>query len=136
MKSRGRESTASLAVVQLVRPVERMERPKPPSELTDEQADEWRAVVERLPAEWFPRETHGLLTQYCRHVVAARRLSQLIEQAETCDPVDVEGYDRLLKMQEREGRAMSSLATRMRLSQQTTYDKSKKKPSTTRKPWD
>jgi len=113
-----------------------MERPKPPSELTDEQADEWRAVVERLPAEWFPRETHGLLTQYCRHVVAARRLSQLIEQAETCDPVDVEGYDRLLKMQEREGRAMSSLATRMRLSQQTTYDKSKKKPSTTRKPWD
>jgi hypothetical protein len=39
-------------------------------------------------------------------------------------------------MQEREGRALSSLATRMRLSQQTTYDKSKKKPLQGKKPWE
>ena len=44
--------------------------------------------------------------------------------------------DRLLKMQEREGRAISALATRMRLTQQSTYDKSKKKPTAALRPWD
>jgi hypothetical protein len=114
-------------------------RPDPPRELTAEQADEWRAVVDRLPADWFPRETHGLLVQYCRHVVAARRVAQLIESLETSSDseFDVGRYDELLKMQEREGRALSSLATRMRLTQQTTYDKQKKKGSVgTKRPWE
>jgi hypothetical protein len=77
-----------------------------------------------------------MLAQYCRHVVSARRVAQLIADCEASEGFDVENYDRLLKMQEREGRALSSLATRMRLSQQTTYDKSKKKPGQTRKPWE
>lgn len=134
MGIRGRQSTAALTVV--ASGVEIVPRAKPPDELTDEQAHEWRAVVNRLPAEWFPRETHGMLAQYCRHVVAARRVAQLIASAEAGETLDVEEYDRLLKMQEREGRALSSLATRMRLSQQTTYDPRKKKPSTTKRPWE
>lgn len=114
-----------------------MLRPEPPVELTREQATEWRHVVNRLPAEWFPRETWGLLAQYCRHVVAARRIAELITQLESRDgTLDVAQYDRLLKMQEREGRALSSLATRMRLSQHSTYDKKKKKPhESMQKPW-
>jgi phage terminase large subunit-like protein len=40
---------------------------------------------------------------------------------------DIDGYNELLVMQVREGRSISSLATRMRLSQQSLYDKSKKK---------
>jgi hypothetical protein len=122
--------------------VEIVTRPAPPTDLTGEQGDEWRAVVNRMPADWFQRETHALLSQYCRHVVSARRISQLIDQmlkpadeGET-DPFNFEDYDRLIKMQEREGRALSSLATRMRLTQQTTYDKSKKKPAGGRKPWE
>lgn len=133
MKSRGRDSAASLAVVAIG---ESVARPKPPAELTPEQADEWRSVVNRLPAEWFPRETHGLLAQYCRHIVAARRVSQLIASLESSEEFDVDEYDKLLKMQEREGRALSSLATRMRITQQTTYDKSKKKPRGGHKPWE
>lgn len=134
MGIRGRRSSASLSVVPSDGVVV-IRRPSPPRELTDEQASEWRAVVDQLPAEWFPRETHGLLAQYCRHVVAARRVAQLVDAAEAADFVDVEGYDRLLKMQEREGRAMSSLATRMRISQQATVDKRTKKPAQTAKPW-
>lgn len=134
MGIRGRQSAASLTVV--AGAVEVIPRASPPEELTDEQAHEWRAVVNRLPAEWFPRETHGMLAQYCRHVVAARRVAQLIASAEADENLDVENYDRLLKMQEREGRALSSLATRMRLSQQTTYDPRKKKPATAKRPWD
>jgi hypothetical protein len=90
-----------------------------------------------MPADWFPRETHGMLAQYCRHVVAARRVAQLVAQAETSDPLDLEVYDRLLKMQEREGRALSSLATRMRISQQATVRAEQAhKPGAIKKPWE
>jgi hypothetical protein len=132
MGNRGRTSAAALSVIG---PVRELRRAQAPAELTDEQADEWRAIVNRMPAEWFPRETHAMLAQYCRHVIAARRVAQLIDALEGRDPFDVEEYDRLLKMQEREGRALSSLATRMRLSQQATYDKTKRKPIAGVRPW-
>ena len=57
--------------------------------------------------------------------------------AEKDDEFKVGDYDLLLKMQEREGRALSSLATRMRMTQQTQYDKSKKRGSgAVKKPWE
>jgi hypothetical protein len=40
---------------------------------------------------------------------------------------DIRAYDRLLKAQERKSRCIASLATRMRISQQSSYDKSKRK---------
>lgn len=136
MGTRGRRSGASLSVIS-ADGIVALRRPDPPSELTDEQAEEWRRVVNRLPADWFPAETHALLTQYCRHVVAARRIAQLVNALETSEDFEVTQYDKLLAMQEREGRAMSSLATRMRLTQQATFDKEKKKPKgATRKPWE
>jgi hypothetical protein len=134
MGTRGRKSKSEIEV-QVPASVEKLERPDAPYDLTDEQSEEWWAVVNRMPAEWFPRETHGMLSQYCRHVVSARRVAQLIEAATQIDPVDVDELDKLYKMQEREGRALSSLATRMRITQQATYDKSKKKPMTRKTPW-
>ena len=135
MLKRGRPSAASLAVSP-VGPVETISRPDAPYDLTDEQTEEWWAVVNRMPADWFPRETHGMLAQYCRHVVAARRVAQLVASAEKGEHLDVTEYDRLLKMQEREGRAISSLATRMRISQQATRSEKSKKPMQVRKPWE
>lgn len=135
MGTRGRASAASLEAGK-ANPVEKVQRPDAPYDLTDEQTEEWWAVVNRLPADWFPRETHGILAQYCRHVVAARRVAQMIAGAERQEPLDIDALDKLYKMQEREGRALSSLATRMRLTQQTTYDKSKKKPMTVKRPWE
>ena len=79
---------------------------------------------------------HGLLTQYCRHVVAARRIAQLIDEIKGGEDELATKYDNLYKMQEREGRAMSSLATRMRLTQQSTYDpKMAKKGVEPTPPW-
>lgn len=131
MGTRGRQSSASLATPK----VQTVERPDAPYDLTDEQAQEWWAVVNRMPADWFPRETHGMLSQYCRHVVAARRVAQLVTQCEGDDDFDVDAYDKLLKMQEREGRALSSLATRLRISQQATIDKRRQKPNKGDRPW-
>ena len=139
MGQRGRKSAASLEVARQEQ-VEAVQRPDAPYDLTDEQTEEWWAVVNRLPADWFPRETHGMLAQYCRHVVASRRVAQLIADHEAGSSgdesgFDVETYDRLLKMQEREGRAISSLATRMRISQQATVaHKSARKPAVANKP--
>lgn len=137
MAKRGRKSKAELQAVARTAVVETLERPAPPDDLTDEQAEAWRGVVEPLPAEWFPPETLGLLAQYCRHLVAARRVADMVADYEKTKPsqFDIETYDRLLKMQEREGRALSSLATRMRLTQQTRYDKSRKRGTLARRPW-
>jgi len=134
MRQRGRKSAASLEVV--ASNVSATERPPVPDDLSDEQAAVWQKITNRMPADWFPAETWPLLAMYCRHVVAARRVAQLIEQEEASESVDIEALDRLYKMQEREGRAMSSLATRMRLTQQATYDKSRKKPAQVRRPWE
>ena len=53
------------------------------------------------------------------------------------DGFNVKHYDRLLKMQEREGRAITSLATKMRISQQATLTKRADKGTRgSRKPWE
>jgi hypothetical protein len=136
IKQRGRKSAASLAVISS-NGIETIRRPEPPAELTEEQAEEWKAVVNRLPADWFPRETHQLLAQYCRHVVCARRVAQLIGRAEGGREFDIEHYERLLRMQEKESRAISSLATRMRLTQGSTMrPELARKPLALPKPWD
>jgi hypothetical protein len=81
-----------------------------------------------------------MLEQYCRYVVSARRVGEMIESLLSGDMDSgnwIADYNQLLIMQEREGRAMSSLATRMRLSQQSKYTKNKSKGGPlTKKPWD
>jgi hypothetical protein len=142
MGARGRKSTASLAITTVAQ-LETVPRPDAPYDLTDEETNEWWAVINRMPADWFPRETHPLLSQYCRHVVRARRIAQLIQVMEGGKDADgqiiefdLKSYNRMLIMQERETRAIAALSTKMRLAQQSTIDKETKKKGVGRKPWD
>jgi hypothetical protein len=126
-----------LAVVGLAATIDRVHRPEPPYELTDAQAGAWRRVTDDLPADWFTAKHLGLLKQYCRHETEADRIALLIEQEMGKEQLDVGNYDKLLAMQEREGRALSSLATRMRLTQQSLYDRTKKASGPkVSKPWE
>lgn len=139
MKKRGPRSAASLEID--TRPstevIETVPRPDAPYDLTDEQASEWWAVVNRLPAEWFPRETHAMLAAFCRHTIAARHIAQLIVAAEQRRKLNLNEYSKLLRMQEREGRAITSLATKMRISQQSTVRAElAHKPDVVDSPWD
>lgn len=121
MAQRGRKSSASMSVVQAL---PGQERPEPPEELTPEEAEEWRAVVGRLPPDWFVRETHGQLVNYCRHVVRARMIAGLIRDFEPEWTETNEGLrrlDRLTTMAERESRTIASLGTKMRITQQSRY---------------
>lgn len=96
-------------------------RPEPPAELSEEAATEWRAVVGGLPTDWFSREQIPLLTQYVRHVMAARRLGQLIAQQEADPAFDAKIWHKHLEAQRKESTAMVNLATRLRLTNQSRY---------------
>ena len=139
MAGRGRESAASKAVrAPSDNAVEIVGRPEAPSDLTDEQAQEWRSIVALLPADYFPRESHALLTSYCRHTAAQRKIAMLIDAMEGPEtPFCIDTYDKLLKMQDRESRTVAALMRAMRLTQQSKYDKSKKRDAHTgfAKPW-
>jgi hypothetical protein len=119
---RGRKSAASLTVVPAAEIISIVERPQPPAELSLEQAVEWRAIVDRLPAGWFPRETWPLLSQYCRHVVNARRVAQLLAQHEGAADFNTADYGALLAMQERETKAILATARGLKLSQQARVE--------------
>lgn len=129
MGARGRRSLASLTASVTALPA----RPDPPADLNAEQAVEWRAIVNRLPADWFPRETHGMLAAYCRHIVAARRVARLVEAT---DNKDVPALARLLRMQAAQTGAICTLAAKMRLSQSGSVDKRRAKGPAGPRPWE
>src|SRR5262245_38488583 len=134
MGNRGRTSTAETTVTTLAK-IESIERPNPPDELTDEQAGEWIKIVDRMEAGWFQAETSPMLVERCFHVCRGRKLEILAIKAEQKKRFDIYEYDKIAHAIERETRAISSLCTRMRLTQQSSYDKSKKKPASIEAPW-
>lgn len=138
MKTAGRKSSAELEIVSSMgeNQLSVIKRPSAPEELTVEESVEWERVVGSMPAEWFKPETHAMLAQYCRHVVGSRRMSQRIETEENSPILDMKELERLYRMRERESRAASMLATRMRITQQTYYDKQKRRNSGNEKPWE
>lgn len=136
MAAKGRKSSAALSLASST-VVTAIQRPRAPNDLSEEAAKEWRAIVNRLPADWFPAETHPLLASYCRHIITSRRVASLIAACEASKPFDVAEYERLLKMQERESRALAALGRGMRLTQQSTYGNRKEKPSLpSEAPWE
>lgn len=135
MGERGRESAASLAVIG-PGGVETVRRPEPPSELNAEQMDVWRGVVAAMPADWFPPASHGTLIQLCRHRLRARHLAQLIDALQASDDFDVREFRDLLRSETETTRLIESCETKLRLTPQTQYDKSKKRGNQGRKPWE
>lgn len=137
-----RKSAASLEVA--VRPAPGVaERLKAPLHLSEAERAVWLQVVNDQPADAFT-ETHvPLLELYCRHIVQARVIADELAAFQREWLADSEGlkrYDRLLAMAEREGRAASSLATRLRITRQalhavTAARKVEAMPRS-RKPWE
>lgn len=112
-KSAASHEVATIAVVA---------RPDAPLDLTPEETDEWHAVVEAMPADWFPRETWALLAQFCRHTVMSRRLGALIDAEMAQSEMDLRQLDKLTQMQARETSALKAMAAAMRLAQQSTWN--------------
>lgn len=141
-QKRGRKSAAEIEVVS---PVIRLgDRPEPPLSLNDRAVDEWRRVVNRMPSDWFTDETLSLLQAFCEHVAEGEALQLMIEKVRRKAMTDDECFNRykaLCTMKEVQTRAALSCATKMRLTQQSSYtDKASgtaKQASTGGgKPWD
>ena len=134
--TRGRVSTAALAL-KAPEKLETVDRQRPPHDLTDEEVEVWSAVVSTEAADWFTPSNTPLLSQYCRHVVHARRIAELLERALSDPDLDLGSYDLLLKLQDRETKAIASLATKMRLAQQSTrtHRGNARPASASRPPW-
>lgn len=119
MRQRGRKGAAQIDAPGAVIVID---RPAAPLELTPEETDEWRAIVDAMPADWFQRETWPLLAQLCRHTVSARRVAQLIDAEMASTEIDLGKLDKLLGAQARETAKIRELAASMRLSQQSTWN--------------
>lgn len=139
MAERGRKSAASLSVV--VGSIDG--RPQAPDDLNKAQKDIWARTVANEAADVFKTAAlQQLLTEYCRHVVSAKKLAAMIEATEQLpqmSPDDLADYDKLLKMRDRETKALADKATKLRLTNQARYTPhaaaTAAKKGTERKPW-
>lgn len=139
MAERGRKSAASLAVV--VGSIDG--RPSAPADLNEAQQEVWARTVANEAADVFKTAAlQQLLKEYCRHVVSAKKLAAMIEATEQLpqmSPDDLGDYDRLLKMRDRETKAIADKATKLRLTNQARYTPqaaaTAAKKGTERKPW-
>jgi hypothetical protein len=108
----------------------------PPPELNELESAIWRAIVERLPADWFTAENTPLLKELCRHIGHADALSLDIaavravlaglpasglapsEAAKEFKRATAD-YHALLRLHAFQTERIGNLSTKMRLSQQT-----------------
>jgi hypothetical protein len=130
-----RKSTASLAVAATALP----KRLTPGSDLTADQREIWRTVVNTKPVEWFGADSAPVLAEYCRAVDMCSRLASQIEAA--MELGDDKVIDRLLALRHTESKRMADHATKLRLTQQSRYTPqaaatASKKAATSSKPWE
>ena len=98
-------------------------QPEPLEELSQEERAEWVKFTSRMPPDWFPPETWPMLAQLCRHICQGRWVGQCLQEARAgiLDPKDDDALDRLCRLQalhDREGRAMTAMMVRLRLTSQ------------------
>ena len=134
-----RRSAASLSV--LLPELEPVPIPVAPPSLTAQQATLWRTILVSKPSDWWDQSSLPLLANLVRHLTT---YDQICEQLERYDMGDVEKVDivnKLLAMRDREGKAVASLSTKMRLTQQSKYEPQRAQHIAMRggrvpKPWD
>jgi hypothetical protein len=119
MEGRGRKSAASLTVVPAGIPA----RMEPPQGLPDSQAGLWREIVQDKPVDWFAPDNAPLLVEYVRAVDMCNALAMQIEATLAGgDPVEtallLKGF---LDMRDKEAKRATSIATKLRLTQQSRY---------------
>lgn len=141
MAARGRKSAAALSVV--AGTIDG--RPQPPDDLTPFQRDVWQRTTASEAATFFRTAAlQALLKEYCRHVEASDNLAKMINGyslADLADDANLAKYEWLLKTRDRETKALSDKATKLRLTNQSRYTPqaaatASKTSSAPRKPWE
>ena len=101
------------------------ERPEPPVILTKRQQDIWKAVVASEDPVFFNTEVlRGMLADYCKRRAIADEISEVIDGLGDTWSGDRGGaleLERLLRMRDREQKAVANFATKLRLTNQARY---------------
>jgi len=120
-------------------------RPPPPDGMTDAQRLLWRGIVETEPAHLFDSEARRhMLRLYCEHASFRAGLQSLIDRSPVeamGDPDACKTFEAMLRARDRETKALVSLATRLRLTNQARYTAAAaataaRNNATGPKPWD
>ena len=120
MGTRGRKSKDDLATLKSVTADARADAPY---DLTDEETEVWHGIVNAFPADWFNPGSAPVLAQYCRTVIAARRIGQLIKQiAHSGGEYDMDQHLALIREQNKTSATIKTLATALRLTPQSRYN--------------
>lgn len=143
MNQRGRKSANSSGATGVLAPVTSHKRLLPSAHLSAAEQAIWLDLINDQPAASFSI-THGpLIEMYAKHVVHSRTLCEEIanfDRAWLADDDGMKRYDKLLGMHERETRAASSLATRLRITRQAvdqqTIARAQINEPKSRKPWE
>ena len=133
MRQRGRVSAAAFSIA----PTRELYSADPPDYLSAAQKEIWQTAVDRLGHDWFPAEVLPLLEQYCCVVVVTRSLSRQVDDSKLSPGERTE----VMRQWHTYTSLMLQLATKLRITTQSTQTKSKSKPkvntpsATAKKPW-
>jgi hypothetical protein len=120
MLSRGRLSAAERSMIATSTVPEVDARPDPVKSLNKREAEIWRAVVKSMPPNWFPLHTHTLLEMYCKQVSDQEYLDELMAAAKKAK--NEQEWKSCYQLRLESAKVITSLATKMRLAQQSSYD--------------
>ena len=132
-----RKSVAALTITSINQEI----RLNPPATLTETERSLFLQAVNAKPSGYFDKSHLPLLVLYVRHLVYGEVIRDQITAMQTDWLTTEDGlkrYDKLLAMHEREGRAASSLATRLRLTPQSIYSEKRAADHKSQgpRPWD
>jgi hypothetical protein len=123
MHQRGRKKIADAVVIEGMFGV----RAEPPADMPLRQAEIWRETVSTEPVDFFSSAaTKALLSDYCGHRESTETIDAVIRKFKAEWLVSAEGikrYGELLRLRDSEARAAASLATKLRLTNQSRYER-------------
>ena len=115
------------------------QRPEPPPKLTKDEAHEWRAIVGRMPQDWFPAETWPVLVDLCRLIVNSDKVNAMVCAELSKTNVDDKRLHQLAQTQLGYSKSIGIACAKLRITPQSRYKQSKahardRTPSV--KPWE
>ena len=80
----------------------------------------WSEIVDSKPADWFDLDSVPVLKEYIRAALTCDSLAGVVEEA-LAECGDARELKTILDMRDKEARRVASLATKLRLTQQSRY---------------
>lgn len=97
--------------------------PPAPRGLSRRQRALWRTIAASKPPNWWDAATLPLLAALVAHAATLEQLQAQFDQlGDLADPGTLARLERLSSLRDREAKAMSSLATKLRLTPQSRYE--------------